>query len=183
MAIDAVGAFDRLECRGILGEQLAAPGDTLVGDKRVDIVPERLGEFGLRVDEIHDLHVRLEAGGEFVERATRNAALGGVRPHPGNAIREVRDRRHDRVRRHVGMTRRARLTGPAAARACARDRAGGQRQRLLIAVILRTGGSRQDHERNQRPRDSVHDPHHKSSQPAHCLFPASIGHQIEFPGY
>jgi hypothetical protein len=47
MAVDAVGALDRLERGGMLLQQFAPARDALVGDQKIDIVPERLGELRL----------------------------------------------------------------------------------------------------------------------------------------
>ena len=47
VAVDAVGFFRRVELRLVFGEDLAALGEAVVVHEDVEIVPDRLGEFGL----------------------------------------------------------------------------------------------------------------------------------------
>ena len=60
-AVDAVGPLDSGEGRRILGEQFAPARDAIVVHQNVEIVPGRFGEFGLRVEQIHDVQVGRQA--------------------------------------------------------------------------------------------------------------------------
>ena len=57
VAVDAVGFFHRVELRFVLGEDLAALGEAIVVHEDVEIIPDRLGEFGLRIHQIHDAQI------------------------------------------------------------------------------------------------------------------------------
>ncbi len=48
VAVDAVGFLHRVELRLVFGEDLAALGEAVVVHEDVEIVPDRLGEFGLQ---------------------------------------------------------------------------------------------------------------------------------------
>jgi hypothetical protein len=59
VAVDAIGLFRGVELRLVFGEDLAALGKTIVVHEDIEIVPDRLGEFGLRIHQIHDPQVGL----------------------------------------------------------------------------------------------------------------------------
>ena len=61
VAVDAVGFFHRVELRLVLGEDLAALGEAVVVHEDVEIVPDRLGEFRLRIHQIHDAQIGRQA--------------------------------------------------------------------------------------------------------------------------
>ena len=90
MAVDAVGLLDLIEDRLVLGQQLAAAGDARVVHQDVEIVPERLGELRLRVDQVHDPQVGREPAHVLVEARARDVALGGERPQAFEALLEIR---------------------------------------------------------------------------------------------
>ena len=110
--IDAVSALHGGKDRRILGEQRAAAGDAVVAHQKVEIVPRRLGEFRLRVEQIHDVQVGRQARGEAIVILARNAAPRRIGPHIGDAIVEIGRRRADRVRRHLRIAGRAGLAAP-----------------------------------------------------------------------
>jgi hypothetical protein len=145
VAVDPIGALDRLERGRMLLQQFAPACDALVGDQEIDIVPERLGELRLRVDEVHDLHFGLEPRRVLLEACARDAAPRRLGPHSVDAVLEVRDRRQDRIRLHQRMAGRARL--PAPALALRRDGTGRGDLRERKAVILRECRARCDHQR------------------------------------
>ena len=61
VAVDAIGLFGRVELRLVFGEDLAALGEAIVVHEDVEIVPDRLGEFGLRIHQIHDAQIGRQA--------------------------------------------------------------------------------------------------------------------------
>jgi hypothetical protein len=113
----------------VLREDGAAVRDPLLAYQQVEIVPERLGEFGLGVEQIHDPQIRREAGDIGVEHGAADAAALGQRPQPLEAAAEIGRGGTDRLRRHQRM-----IGGPGFA-APFRRRAGGRRRR-------RGGGAR-----------------------------------------
>ena len=60
MAIDAIGLLDLVEDGLVADQQFAAGGDPRLVHKDVEIIPERLGELGLGVEQIHDPQVGRE---------------------------------------------------------------------------------------------------------------------------
>ena len=90
MAVDAVGSFHRIEGRAIFFQQRAALRDALVVHQEVEIVPERLGELRLTVEQIHDPQIGRQPrgiGGEGRRarcRAARPPATGARGSH-GNS--------------------------------------------------------------------------------------------------
>ena len=54
IAVDAVLLLDLVEDSLVLGEDFAAAGDARVAHQDVEIIPERLGELGLRIHKIHN---------------------------------------------------------------------------------------------------------------------------------
>ena len=81
VAVDAVGFFHRVELRLVFGEDLAALGEAVVVHEDVEIVPDRLGEFRLRIHQIHDAQIGREACGEALKfscEMLRRAASGHI---------------------------------------------------------------------------------------------------------
>jgi hypothetical protein len=60
--------------------------DPLVADQHVEIIPDRLREFGLRIQEIHDAQIRREPRYLPLEQGAGNTAPLGQ----GLALREAR---------------------------------------------------------------------------------------------
>ena len=116
MTVDAVGLLHPVERRAVLGEDGAAIGDARVGDQDVEILPGRLAELGLRVEQVHDPQVGRDAGHELVEHLARNVALLRQRPDAFEAGAEIRRRRPDRGSAHQRMTGGAVFAGPFARR-------------------------------------------------------------------
>ena len=112
VAIDAIGFFHRVELRLVFGEDLAALGEAVVVDEDVEIVPDRLGEFRLRIDQVHDAQIGRKPRGEALEILARDVAPCGIRPHRGDAIVEIRRRLADRGRGHQGVAGGAVLAAP-----------------------------------------------------------------------
>ena len=94
MAVDAVLLLDLVEDRLVLGEDFAAVGDARIADQDVEIIPERLGELRLGVDEVHDAEIGRQPLGELLEARARDVALGGERPQLFDAGFEIAPRRH-----------------------------------------------------------------------------------------
>ena len=112
VAVDPVGLLHRVEDRAVLREDGAAVRDALLADQEVEIVPERLGEFGLGVEQIHDPQIRRQAGDIGVEHRAADAAALGLRPQPLEAAAEISRSRADRLRRHQRMAGGAGLAAP-----------------------------------------------------------------------
>ena len=134
----------------MLAEQFAALGDALVGDEQIEIVPERLGELRLRVDEVHDLDVGLElarcAVSKLAREMPRRAASGHMR---SRQFLKSATAAENRIRLHQRMARRARLAAPLLALRRLRNRAGDDRASRRKAVVLRRcRAARQRRERN-----------------------------------
>ena len=66
----------------------ATVGDALVVDQRRQVVPDRRGEFRLRVEQVQHAHVRRERRGVGVERLVRNAGVGRLRAQAPQAVVE-----------------------------------------------------------------------------------------------
>src|SRR5262249_17416458 len=90
MAVDAIGFLPRIERRFIALQDHAAVRDALVADEEVEVIPDRFGEFGLRVQEIHDAQLRRKLRHLPLEERTRYAAAFGRRPQAREAIAEIR---------------------------------------------------------------------------------------------
>ena len=112
VAVDAVGFLHRVELRLVFGEDLAALGEAVVVHEDVEIVPDRLGEFGLRIHQVHDAQVGREPRGEALEIRLRDVAACGIGPHRGDAIWKIRRRLPDRARGHQRMAGGAVLAAP-----------------------------------------------------------------------
>ena len=144
MAIDAVGLLRRVELRLVFHEDVAAGGEPVVIHQNVEIVPDRLGVFRLRIHQIHDAQIGREPGGKALEALRRDAATGGIRPHRGDAIVEIRRRLADGACGHQGVAGGAVLAAPwqrrAARGGCGRRRRrGAGRRRGLSAFRERAG--------------------------------------------
>ncbi len=100
VAVDAVGFLDRRKRRGVFRQHLAPLRDPRIGDQNVEIIPNRLGELGLRIHQVHDAQVRRQIGGEAAEACFGDAAPMSLRPETGDAAVEIRGRAADGVRRH-----------------------------------------------------------------------------------
>ena len=59
IAVDPVGFFYRVELRFVCGQDLAALGEAVIVDQDVEIIPDRLCEFRLRIHQIHDAQIGL----------------------------------------------------------------------------------------------------------------------------
>src|SRR5262249_22493466 len=101
--------------RRVVHEEVAAAGDRVVADQSVEIVPDRFGEFGLRIELIHDAQVGREARGESLEIAAGNAARYGLRPQSLEAIVEISGRCADRIGGHQREGENTSLPAPPAA--------------------------------------------------------------------
>ena len=86
--------------------------DALVADQEVEIVPERLGEFGLAVEQVHNAQVGRQPCDIGVEHRAADPAALGLRPEPLEAAAEISRSRADRLRRHQRMIGRAGLAAP-----------------------------------------------------------------------
>jgi hypothetical protein len=106
-AVDPVGLLDCVERRAVLRQDGAAVGDALLADEEVEIVPERLGEFGLAVEQVHNAQVGHQPCDIGVEHRAADPAALGLRPEPLEAAAEISRSRADRLRRHQRMIGRA----------------------------------------------------------------------------
>ena len=129
VAVDAIGALGGGEYRRVLRQELAAAGDALVADQRVEIVPGRFVEFRLRIEQVHDAQIRRQPGGIALKIDAVDAAALGLRPQRRDAIAEVGGGGADRFRRHQRMAGGARLPAPLA-RSARRRGNRGRCQRL-----------------------------------------------------
>ena len=123
IAVDAIGFFRRIELRLVFGQDLAALGQAIVVDQNVEIIPDRLGEFRLRIHQIHDAQIGRKPRGKTLKALLRDVAAGGVGPHRGDAIVEIRRRLPDRARGHQRMAGGAVLAAPGQRRAACGGRA------------------------------------------------------------
>ena len=89
MAIDPIGLLDGVEGCPMGGKNFAALGDPRFAHQRIEIVPKRLGEFRLGVEQIHDAQVRLETRRVGFEGLPRDPALGRQRPQAFQAFLEA----------------------------------------------------------------------------------------------
>ena len=64
----------------MLRQDGAASLDPGVADQEVEIIPERFGEFGLAVEQVHDPQVRRQASQLRIENPAWNAAARRLRP-------------------------------------------------------------------------------------------------------
>src|SRR4029079_3369249 len=110
--VDAIGALRRLERVAVLIEQLAAALDAHVAYQVVEVFPERLGEFRLRVHQVHEAQIRREASRVGRVGLRRYALARGFRRKAREAIGEIGGRGADRVGGHERMARRPRLPAP-----------------------------------------------------------------------
>ncbi len=112
MPVDAVGLLGRVELRLVLGQNSAAIGDARLADQHVEIIPERLGELRLGIEQIHDPQVRRQAAHVAVVDCPRDVAARRQRPQSFETAGEIRRCLADRLRRHGGMARRSGFAAP-----------------------------------------------------------------------
>jgi hypothetical protein len=112
MAVDPIGLLDRIEHGTVLRQDFPAALDAVLADEQVQIVPERLGEFGLGVHQVHDSQVGRQAIGIGVEGGAGDAPLLRGRPQALQAGAEIRRRGEDGFGGHEGMARTAGLAAP-----------------------------------------------------------------------
>ncbi len=110
--VDAIAALHGGEGRRVLREQRAAVRDTVVAHQEVEIIPRRFGEFRLRVEQIHNVQVGRQAGGEALVILARDAAPRRIGPQTGDAIVEIGGGGADRIRRHRRIAGSAGLAAP-----------------------------------------------------------------------
>ena len=89
MPVDPVGLFHLIEDRAVPGQNGATLLDAFLAHEEIEIVPHRFAEFGLRVEEIHDVQLRREARDMGVEEGARHAAARGQRPQASETAREI----------------------------------------------------------------------------------------------
>ena len=176
MPVDAVGLLDRVERRLVLGEDRAAVGDPRFADQEIEIVPERFGELGLGVEQVHDPQVRRQAGDMRVVHGTRHAAARPQRPQALEAAAKIRRGRADRLRSHGRMARCAGLAAPLRAGRCSRrclhwrDRTGGGRPLKQGSDVETLGLRRASHAGGDQRRGAKRLAGGKSG---HVVFPKS----------
>jgi hypothetical protein len=149
MTVDAVMALHRIELGAILRENFAAARDAVFTHQQIEIFPERLGEFRLRVHQIHDLEIRRQPARLRIIRRARNAAARGFRPQPFKALAEIRGRIADRIRAHQRMTRGAGFSAPLGLVAARRISRRGRNHRITV-VDLRAAGLQRSQDHNHR---------------------------------
>ena len=110
--VDPIGLLDRVEGGAVLRQDFPAALDAVFADEEIEIVPERLGEFGLGVHQIHDAQVGRQSLGIGVEGRAGNAPPRGVRPQAFQAIAEVSCRGQDRFGGHERMAGTPGLAAP-----------------------------------------------------------------------
>ena len=158
VAVDAIGSLHRIEMRAVFGENATTVGDARVGDEDIEIFPRRLGELGLRVEEIHDPQVGRNARQQLIEHLARHVAALRQRPDRFEAGAEIRRRGADRGRLHQRMAGGAVFAGPFARR----HRPGGLaicggrrlRRRAFRATRTASGGRNFARPRARRPRSA-----------------------------
>ena len=89
VTINAVGLFHRIELRLVGGEDFAAFLQPRIADQNVEIIPDRLGEFGLRIHQVHQAQVGRQRQNIAVIGRARDAATLSERPQPFKAGLEV----------------------------------------------------------------------------------------------
>ena len=122
VAVDPERFFGGVELRLVLRQDLAALGEPVVVHQDVEIVPDRLGEFRLRIHQVHDPQIGRESAVKRRKLWLRDAAARGLRPQRGDASVEIRRRLADRRapssadgrRRRPRRSRAARPTIPTA---------------------------------------------------------------------
>jgi hypothetical protein len=148
MAVDAVGLLDCVEHRAIPGQDRTAVVDAVVVHQDVEIVPQRPGELGLGIHQVHDPQVGCEPADMRLEGRARHTAALGLRPQGGEAAAEAGRRRTNRRRRHQRVTGGAGLAAPLRRRGYRRrrrrHRTGGRtrpaEQRTEIQTLGRPRG-------------------------------------------
>ncbi len=178
MAVDAVGSLHGIERRAVLGQDHAAVGNARVGDQDVEIFPGRLGELGLRVEQIHDPQVGRDPRQQLVEQRPRHVAALRQWPDGFEAVAEICRRRPDGGRAHQRMTGGAVFAGPFARRL---DRIWARRLlRRCLGCGVRRREQRADVEalrgRTLRARDES-----RSRKSKQYPRPCHIHHQASLP--
>ena len=164
MAVDAIGPLHRVEGRAVLGEDRAAVGDARVGDQDVEIVPGRLGELGLRVQQVHDPQVGRDARQNWSNTCARHVAALRQRPDAFEAVAEIRGRGADGGRLHQRMAGGAVFAGPFARRLALRR--GGVCGGVVPVGAVRRREQRADIEALRRRRRGARDQHRSGNAAA-----------------
>ncbi len=99
VTVHAIGLFDRVEDGAVLRQDGAPIGDALLAHEQIEIVPERLGELGLRVEQIHDPQVGREPRDIGIVQRARDAAGLRQRPESLETAAEIGGGAADRLRR------------------------------------------------------------------------------------
>jgi hypothetical protein len=144
-----------------LRQHFLATRDARVADQCVEIFPKRLGELRLRIQKIHDAQVGREIARERDKILLRHAALCGIRPHAGDAVRKVGRRGADRFDRHLWMAGCASLAAPLARAAGQRGGLRLRRRRVLEQAIENLRVRRNRSGEIQRRRNNRHRPPNK----------------------
>src|SRR4029078_11292619 len=112
VAINAIDPLHSIKNAAVFFEQCAAALDAFARHQDVEIVPDRLGELRLVVEQIHDPQMRRQRRGILCKSVSRNAPLRGRRPEPLDAAMKIRRGRPDCLSRHERMAGCARLPTP-----------------------------------------------------------------------
>ena len=107
MAVDAIGPLHRSKDARCLARIALSVGDARVGDQDVEIVPGRLGELGLGVEEVHDAQVGRDPASNCSNTWRDTLRRSRQRPDAFEASAEIRRRGADGGRLHQRMARRA----------------------------------------------------------------------------
>ena len=137
VTVDAVGVLNRIEGGAVPGEHRAPVGDARVTDQDVEIVPDRLGEFRLRIHQVHDPQIGREPRSLCLEGGARHLAARDLRPQPFEAVAEIGRRGADRVSRHQRMAGGTRFAAPCRRRARRRRRCGRRRSGIARSAEQR----------------------------------------------
>ena len=78
--IDPIGFLDRIENRPMARQDGAAILDAIIAHQKIQIVPDCLGEFRLRIKQVHDPQVGRQGGGLLIEHGPRHPAARRLRP-------------------------------------------------------------------------------------------------------
>jgi hypothetical protein len=163
VAIDPIRLLDRVEDGTVLGQDRAAVLDAILAHQQIQIVPDRLGEFRLGVEQIHDPQVRRERGGLRIEHGARYPAPLCLGPQRFETGMKICRGGPNGIGGHQRMSGGAGFSAPfRSARRRRRGRRGSQRRR----GGYRTGGQARNLERKpasigglrqDRPRHGDHD--------------------------
>jgi hypothetical protein len=120
VTVDAIGFLDRIEDGPMPRKDRSAVLDARVIDQDVEIIPERLREFGLGVHQIHDPKIRGEAGHLSLEDGPAHTATLGLRPQPSQTAVEIGGGSTDGLRRHQRVAGGTGFPTPFRGRRCGR---------------------------------------------------------------